>query len=212
MTLGAAGGRRLFVALDPGQVARAGIAAAVAGLRHAAGPAGRGLRFADLATVHLTVRFLGDVGEERLEGVAAAVSAAAAGSAPLSLEVRGAGAFPSPRRARVVWLGLGGDLDPLAALAATLDHHLSPLGFPLEARPFSPHLTVARARGPGGAAGLSGALEAASATLVPVPWRAEALTLFESHLGPGGARHVPLLSAALAQVFSEKGVKSVSRS
>jgi RNA 2',3'-cyclic 3'-phosphodiesterase len=197
MTVGEARHRRLFVALDPDEAVRAGVAAAIASLRLAAGPAGRQLRFGDPATVHLTLRFLGDVAEARVESVAAAVAAAAAESRPLSLEVRGAGAFPSPRRARVAWLGLGGDLAPLAALAAGLDRHLAPLGFAAESRPFTPHLTVARARAPGGAHGLAASLEAASAALAPVPWRAEALTLFESHLERAGARHLPLLRAPL---------------
>jgi 2'-5' RNA ligase len=195
MSGGGTGTRRLFVALDPDEAVRSGVASAVAGLRQAVGPAGRGLRFADPATVHLTLRFLGEVDEPRLDGVAAAVAAAAAASRPLSLEVRGAGAFPSARRARVLWLGLAGDLGPLAALAAELDLRLAPLGFPAEARPFTPHLTVARARAPGGVAGLAPALAAAAAA--PIPWRAGALTLFESHLGRGGARHEPLLRAPL---------------
>ncbi len=194
---GVARDRRLFVALDLDDEVRAGVAAAVAGLRLAAGPAGRSLRFGDPATVHLTLRFLGDVPGDQVDGVAAAVAAAAAGSRPLSLQVRGAGAFPTPRRARVVWLGLAGDLGPLAALAAALDARLAPLGFAPETRPFTPHLTVARARARGGAPGLAMALATASAALAPVPWHADALTLFESHLEHGGARHVALLRAPL---------------
>lgn len=184
--------RRLFVALDPDDAVRAEVAAAVAGLQRAAGPAGRALRFGDPATVHLTLRFLGDVAAARVDGIAAAVAAVAAASPPLALELRGAGAFPSPHRARVVWLGLAGDLAPLAALASALDLALAPLGYPPEARPFTPHLTVARARARGGAPGLAAALQAASTGLAPVAWRATTLTLFESHLEPGGARHVPL--------------------
>lgn len=198
------------MALDPDDAVRAAVAAAVAGLRRAAGPAGRALRFGDPATVHLTLRFLGDVAEARVDGVAAAVVVAAAGSRPLALELRGAGAFPTPHRARVVWLGLTGDLAPLAALAGALDLGLAPLGFPPEARPFTPHLTVARARARGGAPGLAAALQAASTALAPVAWRAATLTLFESHLESGGARHVPLLRVPLGGSPSP-GVKLASR-
>ena len=191
----AAGHRRLFVALDPDDAVRAGAAAAVAWLKDAADPLGRALRFVDPGALHLTLRFLGEVAEERLEGIRWAVSAAAAGGASLSLQLRGAGAFPSPGRAHIVWLGVGGDVAPLQGLAASLDHLLAPLGFPAEGRAFRPHLTVARSRL--GVPGLGAALQAASAALAPIPWHATTLTLFESQLGRGGARHLPLLRASL---------------
>jgi len=182
------------VALDPDAEARAGSAAAIAWLRRA-GMAVPGLRFVDPEAVHLTLRFLGNVPEEQVEGLAAAVAATAAGGPALRLQVRGLGAFPSPGRAQTVWLGVAGDLAPLEALAATLDRHLARLGFTEEARRFRPHLTVARARR--GAHGLAAALAAGSAALAPISWHATTLTLFESHLGRDGARHLPLLRAPL---------------
>jgi 2'-5' RNA ligase len=187
--------RRLFVAIDPDEAVRAGTAAAIAALGQVAGPAARGLRFVDPATVHLTIRFLGNVPEPFLAQVTSAVASSAAAGRPLRLEVRGLGAFPIPGRTRVVWLGVAGDLAPLEALAATLDRRLAPLGFPAE-RAFRPHLTLARARR-GGALDLAAALRTAAAGLAPVPWRATTLTLFESQLERGGARHLPLLRAPL---------------
>ncbi|HET9555052.1 MAG TPA: 2'-5' RNA ligase family protein, partial [Anaeromyxobacteraceae bacterium] len=87
-----------------------------------------------------------------------------------------------------------GELAPLAALEADLSARLAPLGFPPEGRPFAPHLTVGRARQPGGVRGLAAALQA---PMGPLAWPARELVLFESHLGPGGARHVPLRRAPL---------------
>jgi 2'-5' RNA ligase len=188
--------RRLFVALDPPDALRRLLVRAAAALRAAAGRAADQVRWTEPPGLHLTLQFLGDVPEERLDPVLSAVQGAAAGGRPLSLEVHGAGGFPSPRRPRVVWLGLGGDLEPLAALVADLGRRLAPLGFPPEGRPFAPHLTVGRARDPRGARGLGAALvEAAGAP--GLAWRAAELTLFQSHLGPGGARHEPLLRARL---------------
>jgi 2'-5' RNA ligase len=96
----------------------------------------------------------------------------------------------------VIWLGLAGDLAPLAALAEDLGRRLTPLGFPPEARAFSPHLTIGRARDGRGAPGLGGAL-AEAAQGEGIGWRAAELVLFESHLEPGGARHEALLRAPL---------------
>jgi 2'-5' RNA ligase len=191
----ATGHRRLFVALDPDDAVRAGAAAAIARLEAAAGPGARGLRFVAPESIHLTLRFLGEVAEERLEGLMESVSATAAAGRALALQVLGLGAFPSPARAHAVWLGVGGDLAALTELAASLDRHLRPLGFPAEARGFRPHLTVARTRGR--VPGLAGALQSAATALAPVRWQATTLTLFESHLGRGGAQHLPLLQAQL---------------
>ena len=167
---------------------------ASAALRRAAGSAGGRIRWAGAAQLHLTLRFLGDVPEAALDGVARSVREAASAGRPLDLEVRGAGAFPSARRARVLWLGLGGEVDQLGSLVADLGARLERTGLPPEPRPFLPHLTLGRSRQPRGVAGLAAALEQAAAG-PPLPWRAEALTLFRSHLGPGGARHEPLLRA-----------------
>jgi 2'-5' RNA ligase len=187
---------RLFIALDPPDELRRSLAALSAALRRAAGDASGRVRWGGPDQLHLTLRFLGEVPEADLDGVAGAVRGAAGAGRPLALEVRGAGAFPSPRRARVLWLGLGGEVGPLGTLVADLGARLEQAGFPPEARPFVPHLTLGRSRGPRGAAGLSAALDRASAGPA-LAWRAGALTLFRSHLGPGGARHEPLLVAPL---------------
>jgi 2'-5' RNA ligase len=188
--------RRLFVALDPPEPLRRRIAAAVAALRRTAGHAADEVRWTALDGLHLTVQFLGAVPEERIPEIDGAIRAAAAAARPLQLELRGAGGFPNARRPRVVWLGIAGEVAPLAALAEDLGRRLTPLGFQPETRPFSPHLTVGRARDAQGAPGLGGAL-AEAALGEGVAWRAGELVLFESHLEPGGARHEPLLRAPL---------------
>lgn len=187
---------RLFVALDPPEALRRRIGAVVAGLRRTAGRAADEVRWTAPEGLHLTLQFLGAVPEERIAGLDGAIRAAAAASHPLQLELRGAGGFPNARRPRVVWLGLAGDLAPLAALAEDLGRRLTPLGFPPEPRPFTPHLTVGRARDAHGAPGLGGALAEASHG-EGLAWRAGELVLFESHLEPGGARHEALLRAPL---------------
>jgi 2'-5' RNA ligase len=187
---------RLFVALDPPEPVRRRIAATVAALRRSAGHAAEEVRWTSAETLHLTVQFLGAVPEERIAELDAAVREVAAASHPLQLELRGAGGFPNARRPRIVWLGIGGEVAPLAALAEALGRRLTPLGFPPDARSFSPHLTVGRARDGRGAAGLGGAL-AEAALGDGLAWRAAELVLFESHLEPGGARHEALLRAPL---------------
>jgi 2'-5' RNA ligase len=202
-------GRRLFVALSPDPATRERLAAAAAALRVALGPAAGDLRFVAPQALHLTLRFLGDVDEGRLAAVTGAVRAAAALVPPLLLEVRGAGAFPDARRPRAVWLAVQGDLASLGRLAAGLDARLAGAGFPPERLPLRPHLTVARARGRRRPAGL--ALALAGAAPGSIPWAVREVTLLESHLGAGGARHVPLLVAPLGELSGGPSTPSPAR-
>ncbi|HEY6105327.1 MAG TPA: RNA 2',3'-cyclic phosphodiesterase [Anaeromyxobacteraceae bacterium] len=189
---------RLFVALDPPEPVRRRIAAMQAELRRAAGRHADGVRWVAPEDAHLTLQFLGAVPEERLEALRGALAATAGEARPLALELKGAGGFPSARRPRVVWAGVGGEVEALAGLAAGLGRRLAPLGFPPEERPLTPHLTLGRAREGRGATGLGGAL-AQVASLEGAPWRAEALVLYRSHLSPAGASYQPLDRFPLGQ-------------
>jgi 2'-5' RNA ligase len=191
------GNRRLFVALEPPDAVRRRLAALAEDLRRSAGRAAGEVRWVTPENIHLTLQFLGAVPEERVAAVEAALrDAAAAAGRPLSLSLHGAGGFPNARRPRVVWAGLQGDVAPLAALVAALGARLEKLGFPPEARPFSPHLTLGRARDGRGAPGLGGAL-AAAAAVEATPWRVAELVLFESHLSPKGPRYEVVVRVAL---------------
>ena len=188
--------RRLFVALEPPEPVRRRLGTIAAELRRGAPRAAEEVRWVEPERIHLTLQFLGWVPEERIPGIVDALRLAAGAARPLALEVKGAGGFPNARRPRVLWAGLGGDLAALAALVADLGRRLGPLGFPPEDRPFSPHLTLGRARDGRGAAGLGGAL-ARAAQVEGAPWRASELVLFESHLSPRGPRYEPLARVAL---------------
>ncbi len=187
---------RLFVALEPPDPVLRRLAAAQAGLRLSAGRHAGEIRWVAPDRLHLTLQFLGAVPEERLAPIRQAVEGAAAASRPLRLEVRGAGGFPSARRTRTLWAGVTGDLEGLQALVLELGRALGPLGFPAGGRTFTPHFTFGRSRDGRGAAGLGGAI-AAAASAEPIPWRADDVVLFRSHLAPGGSRYEPLLRAPL---------------
>jgi 2'-5' RNA ligase len=148
---------RLFVACELSGEVRAALAAVQDQLR-AAG-AGR-LRWVRPEGIHVTLKFLGEVEANRVDAICAALGPAVE---PFSMRVRpaGLGGFPSAAlragpsaslrasggaRLRVVWIGLEGDIDALAALAGRVDRALESLGFPREARPFAAHLTLARVR------------------------------------------------------------------
>jgi 2'-5' RNA ligase len=139
--------------------------------------------------LHLTLAFLGDTEEARLSDVATAMDLAAARQpAPLQLSLAGGGGFGSPRAPRVLWVGVGGEVERLAALQGELAKELRARGFSLEERAFKAHLTLARARAPRGDRQLAACVEALQSFdggSGPV----ERLELFHSTLTPQGSRY-----------------------
>ena len=108
--------------------------------------AGR-VRWAKPENVHLTLKFLGDVQEEVLDDLCAALEEVCGRHAAFDAELAGFGAFPSARRAQILWAGISAGSGELRSLATDLDATLAPLGFKREKRPYTPHLTLGRARG-----------------------------------------------------------------
>jgi len=138
------GGLRCFVALELPEGLRETIAAHFA----REGRTLSGVRWVPAGNLHLTLKFLGELDAKRLPALEGALTEALLGHAPFSLALRGAGAFPSPERARVIWVGAGTGASEVSALAASVEAALTPLGFSPEERPFSPHLTVGRVKTP----------------------------------------------------------------
>lgn len=153
---------------------------------------GEGVGFTRLEQLHFTLAFLGET--ERSEDACAA--AAAVGELPaFELAIAGSGAFPSPSRPRVLWLGVTEGAAALCAVAEKLMAGLRERDFRLEERPFRPHLTLGRVR-------VRGDREARRAleTIPPgelVRFPAREIVLMQSILGPHGAKHTVLRSFPL---------------
>jgi 2'-5' RNA ligase len=180
---------RCFVAVDLSVTARAAVARVQTALRAAA--PGADVRWSDPAGFHLTLEFLGELADTRAAAAAAALAPVAAGTAPFELALGRVGAFPDPRRARVLWLGLSAGAEPLAALAAAVAQALGALGFPPEARPFHGHATLGRVRSGRRPGALADALGAAPLP-EPAAWTVREVVLYRSHLRPGGAEYAAL--------------------
>ena len=159
-----------------------------------------GLRPVRPEGVHLTLKFLGDVPADRISAIGDATGKAAARHAPFALSLSGVGAFPGGRAPRVLWAGIVGDLDRLAALQASVDGCLAELGFARERRSFNPHLTLARLRDSASTEDRARALDVLK---VAQPreessFEVDGVALFQSTLGPGGAVYRRLSRAPLA--------------
>ena len=106
--------------------------------------AGAKVRWVDPKSMHVTLKFLGDVPTTELPEVCKATAAAAAAVEPFDFRVCGCGAFPSLDKPRTIWLGVDEGADELERLHDALDEALSTLGFRREQRKFRPHLTLGR--------------------------------------------------------------------
>jgi RNA 2',3'-cyclic 3'-phosphodiesterase len=149
------------------------------------------------ASMHLTLRFLGNIFPDQVELIDAAMNEAVAGMAPVAVEVEGAGVFPNPDRPRVLWLGLSRGGPELTALAERLNAALSARGFGPADRPFAPHLTLGRVKTPRNLRPALKTLEAEAARSFG-GYTAGRVILFESELNRAGAKYTELASAALA--------------
>ena len=151
-------------------------------------------------SMHVTVKFLGDIAEDGLRDIEQALALVAGHHAAFSIEIRGLGVFPAGRAPRVLWLGLAGGTDRLMPLAQSLDEALAELGYPRERRPFQPHLTLARikdhGREVGDALGQTGMLAGPAAV---GGLEVSALSLMKSELRPAGAVYTRLVEAPLAK-------------
>jgi RNA 2',3'-cyclic 3'-phosphodiesterase len=103
-----------------------------------------GVRWVPPENLHLTLKFLGAVNEERIEGIAKGLAEALRDFPRFSIHAKGLGVFPDLRRARVLWVGLQGA--SLGELAAQIETALESAGFARETRAFAPHLTIGRWR------------------------------------------------------------------
>ncbi len=176
---------RAFIAIELPEEARAALATLQAKLRAGAD---HPVKWVDPRSIHLTLKFLGNIPASRVGEITAAVKEAARGLAPFLLEINGLGVFPAPGRIRVVWAGLGGDLPALKQLQQRLEANLAPLGFAREAR-FSPHLTLCRVREKISSAEQQslGRLVSGTASVPRARFEARTVSLMRSHLTPQGA-------------------------
>ena len=146
--------------------------------------------------LHLTLRFLGEVSVERIQPIAAAIENAARGFGPLSLSAKGIGVFPGVRRARVIWVGIGGQFLQLEKLQAAVADELDAAGFPADNRPYKGHLTIGRIK-----KGIDARLLAESLTefaeFETAAFTVDEVVLFRSRLNPEGPVYTRLRTIKL---------------
>lgn len=175
---------RLFVALNLPEAEKQRLSDILETLRASPLP----VRWVQPDSLHLTLKFLGEVPESNVDDVGAAVQRAARELQPFDLVLEGFGMFPSRTRPRVFWVGV--EPHPqLLRMQAKLEDEIEPLGYPREKRRYSPHLTLGRAKNEAGRLDLTEVDRIGAAVVYKAVIRVGSIDLMRSHLSPKGARY-----------------------
>ena len=173
---------RIFVAV----ALEAALGEAVAKLPPRLNSAAAAFRWVPPGNLHLTLKFLGEIPEERVAQASDAAREVAGRSRPFSITLGGLGAFPSPKKPQIVWIGVVQGADRLIELARDLDVTLRRVKFPEDDRPFRPHLTIARATHARPVPNLSGLLGGMRGVVVGTQ-SVDRLVVMESTLNTNGS-------------------------
>lgn len=173
---------RLFLAVPIDKQILEALAGEVDRLRESRAP----VRWVRPEGMHLTLKFLGETGEERVAPLVEAVSSVARGFVPFPISVTGAGGYPNLKRPRVLWTGIIENSGTLFRLANGIENATEKLGWEREKRKFSPHITIGRVKGNINIARLTTAMERIREEHLGDQEVGE-VVLYSSKLQPGGA-------------------------
>jgi 2'-5' RNA ligase len=162
------------------------------------GPMTGVVRWVPAQNIHLTLKFLGDVSPANIEILINMLRAESSRQKSFSISIGELGAFPSPHRPRVLWAGVSAT-PQLDALARLVESETRKLGYPPEARPFSPHLTLGRVSKNASAHQVRQVAKVLAGVKVAHLGNADIheVVLFKSILTPKGAEYSALLKVPL---------------
>jgi len=179
-------GIRSFIALEFSDEARAEFARVEELLKKA----DANVKWVDPGSMHLTLKFLGNVPEEQIPSISGRLEKIASETAPFDVLLEDMGVFPKWDYVRVLWIGIGEGGGCVKDLAERVEEAMLQEGFSKEKRSFSPHVTIGRARSSKNKDKLKEI--AGSIEIKPVPIHISRVVLFKSELSSTGAVHTPL--------------------
>jgi RNA 2',3'-cyclic 3'-phosphodiesterase len=145
--------------------------------------------------IHLTLKFLGDTEESKVEPIKAAIQKVADNSHSAKCTIDKLGGFPNLKRPRVIWAGISGEIDKIKSIASEIDNEMNRLGFEKEDRPFKSHLTLGRVKESSGLKDLTEAVT--NYKLNPQNITFDKIILFKSTLTAGGPIYESLFEAEI---------------
>jgi RNA 2',3'-cyclic 3'-phosphodiesterase len=183
---------RLFLAVELNPHERRAIRQATAPMRKAASEA----RWVAEENLHLSIKFFGELPDTAPAELTELLAPVGASHQPFDLRVSGLGAFPNLRSPRVVWMGVQHD-PRLELMHHDVESACAAHGYPLDARAFRPHITIARVREELPVANARALALAARAVVYKGVQQVNELSLVQSALGPGGPHYTKVASIPL---------------
>lgn len=180
--------KRIFIGIQLEDLISAQILQLISDLRERAEHRGLKIRWVDKANLHITLKFIGDVEEERMSGIENLVCDVASSFSTVEFELSGIGAFPNASSPSSLWLGVRDETKTLFQIADSLEESLKLVGISGETRKFRPHITIGRSQDN---KSLKEILERDCPYKIGVS-PARAITIFESKLSSEGSRYYPV--------------------
>ena len=174
---------RLFVAIELDREVKQ----ALIDVQGQLGEFSRVARWARPEQMHLTVKFLGETPDQKVEAVCAAAGRVAGQVGPFQITLTDCGCFPPRGAVRIVQRGLADETQTLHRCRDLCEETFAELGFERERRAYAPHLTIGRVRDDRTGGQLRAAVE--GITCQPISQSVEALCVVRSELSPGGAKY-----------------------
>lgn len=183
---------RIFIAIELSEEIRNSLALIQTHLKYS----GADVKWVEKDNIHLTLKFLGDINDEKCELVKSALDKIAKSTRPFGISIKDIGAFPNIDYPRVIWVGLDKGANESKTLAVNINEELSKIGFQKDSRPFAPHLTIGRVRSPKNKAALKEKMLGYEFSAVSSQ-RIDSMFLFQSTLTPKGPVYAKLLESSL---------------
>jgi len=145
---------------------------------------GGNVKLVEPENVHITLKFLGDTNESRIDEIDKIMKDSVKGIDPFNIKLKGAGVFPNQNYIKVIWIGIKQD-EPIGIIVRKIDEQLSKIGFKKEKREFSSHLTIARVKSAKGKDGILRVIEKYR-DIHFIDLRVDSIRLKKSDLTPKG--------------------------
>ena len=182
---------RSFIAIELPET----IKKALAEFQQELGKCGADVRWARPENIHLTLKFLGNIEEDKADVIAEKIKGTCKGRSGFKLNISGTGVFPNKRSPRVLWAGIELN-DEITTLQKGIEETMASVGFKPEKRRFSPHLTLGRFRSSRGKQAVLDKMGAYRENIFGL-MDVNSVLLMRSDLGPRGATYTKIAQAYL---------------